>query len=140
LIKEQTELEKQRMLIAQQQQEQNEMALENQRVIDNINAAQSQDTGNSDNSGSGSSSDNSEKSDNDDKNIFADKNLGSDSHFVIMSQDDNNDDGPIGLFQVVSDETALDTNILPKTIHPIKSFDTAQEAISWISQYDDRNN
>jgi hypothetical protein len=48
LIKEQTELEKQRMLIAQQQQEQNEMALENQRVIDNINAAQSQDTGSSD--------------------------------------------------------------------------------------------
>jgi cell division protein FtsN len=56
LIKEQTELEKQRMLIAQQQQEQNEISLENQRVIDNINAAQSQDTSSSENGGSSSSS------------------------------------------------------------------------------------
>ena len=56
LIKEQTELEKQRMLIAQQQQEQNEISLENQRVIDNINAAQSQDTSSSENGESSSSS------------------------------------------------------------------------------------
>jgi hypothetical protein len=144
LIKEQTELEKQRMLIAQQQQEQNEISLlENQRVTDNINAAQSQDQGTSDsNSGGGSSSgsgtsDNSQTSDNEQKNIFPgsdDKNLGAESHFVVMSQDKE-----IGLYRIVSDETDLDTGILPQTIRLVHTFDTAQDAIQWINDYDNRN-
>jgi hypothetical protein len=123
LIKEQTELEKQRMLIAQQQQEQNAISLENQRVIDNLNQQPSQD-----NSGSSSS-----KSDNENENNFSDKNLGSDTHFILMQQD-----GKIALFSVVSDETALDVNVLPKTIRPIQQFDSSSEALSWISNYDSR--
>jgi hypothetical protein len=46
----------------------------------------------------------------------------------------------ITLFSIVSDETALDTNVLPQTIRPIHQFDTTQDAVSWIQDYDDRNN
>jgi hypothetical protein len=124
------------MLIAQQQQEQNEIPLENQRVIDNINAAQSQDS--SDNGVSSSSkSDNSETSDNEQKNIFADKmdkNLGADSRFILMSQD-----GKIDLFSIESNERELDVSVLPRLIHPIESFDSTAEALSWINDYDNRS-
>jgi hypothetical protein len=49
-------------------------------------------------------------------------------------------DGKIALFSVISDEKELDTGILPKTIRPVESFDTPSEALSWISEYDNRSN
>jgi hypothetical protein len=49
------------------------------------------------------------------------------------------EDGKISLFSIVSDEKELDVNVLPKTIHPIESFDNPADAIEWINQYDNRN-
>jgi len=115
--------------------------LENQRVIQNIQDQANKDTGSSgSSSGSSSSSesDNSETSDNDEKNIFPgndDKNLGAESHFVVMSQDKG-----VGLYRIVSDETDLDNGILPQTIRLVHTFESAGEAMSWLSDYDNRSN
>jgi hypothetical protein len=136
LIKEQTELEKQRMLIAQQQQEQNEISLENQRVIQNLQDQTNKDTGSSgSSSGSSSSSESDEQSSNENENSFSDKNLGAESHFVVMSHQDKG----VGLYRIVSDEKELDTGILPKTIRLVQTFESAGEAMSWLQDYDDKN-
>jgi hypothetical protein len=62
-------------------------------------------------------------------------NLGANSHFVIMQSDN----GQIGLFRVLSDEQALDVNILPKLIRPVESFESSSEALQWLADYDSRN-
>jgi hypothetical protein len=64
-----------------------------------------------------------------DKNNFSDKNLGAESHFVVMSQQDNG----VGLYRIVSDETDLDTGILPQTIRLVNTFESMEEAMSWLS-------
>jgi hypothetical protein len=124
LIKEQTELEKQRMLIAQQQQEQNEISLENQRVIDNINAAQSQDTSSSDNGGSSSSStSNGEVTEEEDKH---DIQIDDKSHYAIAQIPEG-----FGLYKISSNKKTLSDSI--QTIRPVKIFDSAGAAISALS-------
>ena len=53
-------------------------------------------------------------------------------HYIIMESDD----GKIGLFRVLSDEAALDVNILPKLVRPTESFDTVADAIQFVNQRD----
>jgi hypothetical protein len=84
--------------------------------------------------GSTGSSSSDEQSTDEDKKLFSDKNLGSESHFVVMSQDKG-----VGLYRIVSDETDLDTGILPQTIRLVHTFESAGEAMSWLSDYDDNN-
>jgi hypothetical protein len=90
------------------------------------------------NPSSGSTSGSSDNEQSSSQNNFSgneDKNLGVESHFVVMQQDRE-----IGLYRIVSDETDLDTHILPQTIRLVHSFDTAGEAMSWLSAYDNRSN
>lgn len=85
------------------------------------------------NSKSNSDSDN-ELTTQEDKNNFSDKNLGSESRFIIMQQDN----GQVGLFQIISEEPELSSN-LPHTIRPIENFESASQALSWINDYDNRS-
>jgi hypothetical protein len=125
LIKEQTELEKQRMLIAQQQQEQNEISLENQCVIDNINAAKSQDTSSSDNGGSSSSStSNGEVTEEEDKH---DIQIDDKSHYAIAQIPEG-----FGLYKISSNEKTLSDSI--QTIRPMKIYDLVGEAMADITR------
>jgi hypothetical protein len=48
-------------------------------------------------------------------------------------------DKGVGLHRIVSDETDLDTGILPQTIRLVHSFESAGEAMSWLQDYDDNN-
>jgi hypothetical protein len=48
-------------------------------------------------------------------------------------------DKGVGLYRIVSDETDLDTGILPQTIRLVHSFESAGEAMSWLQDYDDNN-
>jgi hypothetical protein len=50
------------------------------------------------------------------------------------------DNGQVGLFQIISNEDNMSVNMLPKTIRPIESFDSTAEALSWINDYDNRSN
>jgi hypothetical protein len=56
-------------------------------------------------------------------------------HFVIMPQDKG-----VGLYRIVSDETELDTGILPQTIRFVQTFDDSADALAWLVDYDDSRN
>jgi hypothetical protein len=111
--------------------------------LDNsLNTISTQDKDIKDNGGQSSGTNSNSYSDNEltiqeDKNNFSGKNLGSESRFIIMQQDNEK----VGLFQIISNEDSMmSVNILPKTIRPVESFDSTAEALSWISEYDNRSN
>jgi hypothetical protein len=110
--------------------------------LDNsLNTISTQDKDIKDNGGQSSGTISNSDSDNEltmqeDKNNFSDKNLGSESRYIIMQQDN----GQVGLFQIISNEDNMSVNILPKTIRSIEPFDSTAEALSWINDYDNRSN
>jgi hypothetical protein len=86
-----------------------------------------------DSSGGSTSTSSSGGSDSEDEQIKAHNNLGADSKFILIAQD-----GKVDLFTIESNERELDTGLLPKLIHPIESFDTASDALTWLNGYDNR--
>jgi hypothetical protein len=48
-------------------------------------------------------------------------------------------DKGVGLYRIVSEQTDLDTGILPQTIRLVNTFESMGEAMSWLQDYDNKS-